>query len=329
VTDYAVLIIAPTLLSQRDILVDNGPARDSISLRVLRSTMPSRLPLFSMFLLLFASVLSDAQTATCTNWAFFNQRIANSFHGAHGINRWGTVVGNTSYVGKVPYPAFVRYSNGSLKTYLAPNASSTVFTGRNAQGVTVGYYTDNTSSSHTHGLVVSGSSMVTVNYPGAADTFLQGINYWGTIVGAYFSPGSFMEKAFVLKNGVFTPIVPFGSTWNSAMGISDKGVIVGWYYDSSQLSKFRGFTLANGVYTTVDHPKGTPGGTQLYDINSSGVIVGRYNVDFGFIYSNGIFKDVNVPNNQFSNVEGINGYGDVTGIAYGSGNSALFTARCQ
>ena len=112
------------------------------------------------------------------------------------------------------------------------------------------------------------------------------------------------------------------------MSISDKGVIVGWYYDS-QLGKFHGFTLANGVYTTVDNPNGTRGGTQVYDINGSGVMVGRYNFDFGFIYINGTFKDVQVPNYQFSNVEGINGYGDIAGIAYQSGDSALFTAHCQ
>jgi uncharacterized membrane protein len=288
--------------------------------------MASRLSAFFVFLVMLASTLCETQTATCTNWKFFNLRNFNPSHGAHGINRWGTVVGNTSYGGQLPSPAFVRYPNGSLKTYFAPNASSTVFTGRNAQGITVGYYNDITGN---HGLVVSGSNMVTVNYPSAADTFPQGINYWGTIVGAYYDRGSFNEKAFKLKNGVFTPIVPFGSTWNSAMSISDKGVIVGWYYDS-QLGTFHGFTLANGVYTTVDNPKGTPGGggTQVYDINGSGVMVGRYNFDFGFIYVNGKFKDVQVPNYQFSNVEGINGYGDITGIAYGS-DSALFTAHCQ
>ena len=62
-----------------------------------------------------------------------------------------------------------------------------------------------------------------------------------------------------------------------------------------------GFTLANGVYTTIQNPKGTVGpdaSTQVYDINNSGVMVGLYNFGYGFIYINGVFKDVQVPNYQ-------------------------------
>jgi len=141
--------------------------------------MHSRIPLFVVSLFLFASVLCDAQTATCTNWTFFNTRWPNSNHAARGINRWGTVVGNTHNAGTSLYPAFVRYPTGILNTYFAPNASATFFARRNSQGVTVGWYTDNASPiAHNHGLVVSGSSMVTVDYPGASDTFLQGINRW-------------------------------------------------------------------------------------------------------------------------------------------------------
>jgi hypothetical protein len=296
--------------------------------------MPSHIPLLSLLLVLLAAGLCDAQTATCTNWTFFNTRWPNSNHAARGINRWGTVVGNTHNAGTSLYPAFVRYPTGILNTYFVPNASATFFARRNSQGVTVGWYTDNTSPiAHNHGLVVSGASMVTVDYPGASDTFLQGINRWGTIVGAYYDPGTFMEKAFVLKNGVFTHIVPPGSSpldWNSAMSINDKGVIAGWHYDSG--FSFRGFTLANGVYTMINNPKGTAsgGGTQVFDINNLGVMVGRYNFDFAFIYVNGIFKDVKDPIYAIR-VEGINDYGYVSGEAnaFYPNSSKLFTAHCQ
>jgi uncharacterized membrane protein len=205
----------------------------------------------------------------------------------------------------------------------------------------VGWYTDTTIGSdglnHNHGWVLSGSNTAVVNYPGAADTFLQGINRWGTIVGAYFDPNTYMEKAFVLKNGVFTHILPPGSSptdWNSALSINDKGVIAGWHYDS-QLGRFRGFTLANGVYTMIDDPRGTGvggSGTQVLDMNNSGVMVGRYNVDFAFIYSNGVFKDVQLPNYAVSRIDGINDSGYVTGQAtalFYPYSSKLFTAHCQ
>ncbi len=303
--------------------------------------MGSRTP-FGLFLLLFASVICDAQTATCTNWTFFNSRRSNFDHAARGINRWGTIVGNTHNAGTTLYSAFVRYPNGSLYKYFVPGASATVFARRNSQGITVGWYTDTKVASwdgltHNHGWVVSGSSTAVVNYPSAADTFLQGINRWGTIVGAFYDRNTYMEKAFVLKNGVFTHITPPGSSstdWNSAVSINDKGVIAGWYFDS-QIGRIVGFTLANGVYTTIENPKGTVGpdaSTQVYDINSSGVMVGRYNFGYGFIYINGTFKDVQVPNYQVTSVDGINDYGDVTGTAnalFYPNSSKLFTAHCQ
>jgi hypothetical protein len=290
---------------------------------------------------LFVASFCQAQTATCTNWTFFNPRQSNFDHAARGISRWGTVVGNSHNTGTSIYSAFVRYPNGSLTTYVAPNSSATFFARRNSQGVTVGWYTDTAIGSdglnHNHGWVVSGSSTAAVNYPSAADTFLQGINHWGTIVGAYYDRNTYMEKAFVLKNGVFTHITPPGSSstdWNSAMSINDKGVIAGWYFDL-QIGRIVGFTLANGVYTTIQNPKGTVGpdaSTQVYDINNSGVMVGRYNFGFGFIYTNGVFKDVQVPNYQVASVDGINDYGEVTGTAIAlspPNNSKLFTAHCQ
>lgn len=72
---------------------------------------------------------------------------------------------------------------------MAPNASRTYLTRRNAQGVTVGWYAD--QAQDVHGLVVSGCKAVTVDYPGAA-TILGGVNYWGTIVGIW-SNTSFMS----------------------------------------------------------------------------------------------------------------------------------------
>jgi hypothetical protein len=286
------------------------------------------MPLFSMVLLLFASVLGDAQTATCTNWSLFALPSPWVNTGASGINRWGTVVGIANKYGSYPLHigyGFTRYSNGAFKTYMAPNASHTEFTRSNALGVTVGSY-------DSHGLVLSGTSLATVDYPGAASTSLSGINYWGSIVGNYFNQdGTF--GAFELKNGVFTPISYPGSVDTFAASISDKGVIVG-HYHVYQPPYFHGFVLTNGVYKTLDYPNAA-GGTFLSDINSSGVIGGNssgviggtYVQNHGFIYINGTFKDIIVPKHGYAPVYGINGYGYVTGT-YGSGINS-YTAHCQ
>lgn len=143
--------------------------------------MSFRTPSTAIFLLLFASAFCHAQTATCTNWKFFQVPLPWTGGFPGGINRWGTIVGGADPAqppGSSTISGFVRYSNGGFKTYMAPNASQTFFERRNALGVTVGWYLDN--SNHFHGLVFSGSSIATLDYPNAnPDTEILGINYWG------------------------------------------------------------------------------------------------------------------------------------------------------
>ncbi len=299
--------------------------------------MASHLPLFSVFLVLFGSTLSDAQTATCNDWKYIHPISPWLAIVPQGINRWGTVVGST-YKSTGPHGSsvtygYVYYSNGTFRTYMAPNASNTYFMRRNALGVTVGGSTDTTVAQHQHGLVMSGSNIVPVDYPGATDTWLTGINYWGTIVGNYYDPSHPEGGAFKLKNRLFTAISYPGSVSTAVASISDKGVIVGRYHDYNA-PYIHGFTLTNGVYATLDDPKGSASGGQgtiLSDINGSGVIVGSYTPPIGptsgFIYINSTFKYISVPNYGFSPVDGINGYGYVVGT-YGSGINA-YTAHCQ
>jgi hypothetical protein len=294
--------------------------------------MSSRLPRFSMFLLLFVSALCGAQTATCTNWKFFSTGFSTA------INRWDTVIGVTTIPNYPGWAGFIRTSNGSFTTYTVPNSSQTWFNRRNAKGDTVGYYTDGTAAlklcptcTHDHGFLLSGSSVLSVDYPGAQRTWLTGINYWGTIVGNYTTPSG-STGAFKLKNGVLTSIHYPGSISTNASSISDMGVIVGGYLDTQRLG--HGFVLQNGVYTTLDNPQADPGpGTRVDDINSSGAIVGSYYngpLAHSFIYINGVFKEIIVPNAIYPGVTGLNGYGDVTGTAnFYPLNYTYFTARCE
>ena len=193
----------------------------------------------------------------------------------------------------------------------------------------MGGYADASAVHQHHGLVLSGSSVATVDFPGAKFTELLGINYWGTIVGNYSSSTFYgPDAAFKLKNGVFTILHYPGSTRTQVGGISDKGVIVGNYTDNQSLQ--HGFVLANGIYTTLDNPNTNNGLTLPYDINSSGAIVGVYSGLRSFIYINGVFKDIAPSNSNATLVTGINGYGYVTGTAnFNDGSQASFTAHCQ
>jgi hypothetical protein len=285
-------------------------------------TMHSRVTLIAVLFLSVASFCHAQQTATCDHWTFFQ-----SFSPS-GINQWNTVVG-TGTLSDGSIAGFVRYSNGGVATYKFPNAGQTHFSKRNKDGVTVGDVDFN------HGLIVSGSSATTIDYPGAPQTILTGINKWDSMVGSYeynddadFGPEWTGFKMW--KNGSFSPIGAPGAVNTNPTNISDTGTVVGWY--ESNIEPFtahpsHGFVLANGVYKTIDYPNAFR--TYLNDINSAGVIVGSWvNSDGsggGFLVVNGKIENVLGPNGEATAVSGINDNGYVTGTT----SAGSFVAHCQ
>lgn len=288
-------------------------------------------------LLLPFSALCQAQTASCTNWTFFKASSSAVRTFANGINRWNVVTGDVPQSSQPFDKGFLRYSDGSIKTYVYPSSVWTAFSRRNSQGVTVGSYGDSSPNNLIHGFVLSGSKTATVNYPGALNTSLAGINYYGSIVG-YYLDKSGNTHGFELKNSAFTRIDYPGSAFTQVESISDTGIIVGFYeskLSNGALGSPHGFVLAKGVYKTLDDPKGALHygyGTRLFDINSSGVIVGSYHLngnEHAFLYTGGKFKDVLPPNSTSSVNTGINGNGMLVGQGTLSGVTVGYTAHCQ
>ena len=280
--------------------------------------------------LLLTATLSPAQTATCTNWKTFKLPSPWLRTSPSGINRYNTVVGYTYDPGQNT-EGFIHYPDNTYKLYKAPNSSGTQLSRRNDQGVSIGTYWDTTSAHHKHGIVVYQSNSATVNYPGATDTYATGINKWGSIVGFYLD-SSKNYQGYELKNGKYTRIHYPGSLSTMAGSINDNGVIVGSYNNAGSTGHEHGFILKNGVYKTLDNPKGVGGGTYLGDINASGTIVGVYFPNEnpqGLIYINGPFKDIQAPNSSSTTVAGINGSGYVTGETTLSSGSTAYTAHCQ
>ena len=95
---------------------------------------------------------------------------------------------------------------------------------------------------------------------------------------------------------------------------------------------YEGFLLKNGTFTSIKNPKAT-GATFPTDMNNTGTIVGDYIVGVtpqAFMYSNGVFKDIKVPNAQpYANANGINDHNEVTGQVYTLDGSSGFIAHCQ
>ena len=110
-----------------------------------------------------------------------------------------------------------------------------------------------------------------VDYPGAVLTeLIGGPNPQGTSVGGYTLTAGGALHGFTVREGVFTPFDPPGSTFTTANFINPRGDIVGAYVDAGGVS--HGFVLSGGSYTTVDYPGAA--GTVLSSINPSGEMSG-------------------------------------------------------
>ncbi len=135
----------------------------------------------------------------------------------------------------------------------------------------------------------------------------------------------------------FTAINFPGATRTRAVGLNDRGDIVGDYIDSSgvrhgymlhqgNFTNSRSFLLDDGAFTIFDFPGATA--TFLQDLNDSGTIVGTYTdtsgIFHGFRLNAGNFTTIDFPGAVATVAGGINNlgqivgnYDDVSGITHG------------
>lgn len=109
-------------------------------------------------------------------------------------------------------------------------------------------------------------SFTSINHPNAAgDTFVEGLNNAGDLVGFYET--SFSTRAFRLSGGVYTDLSFIQPDDGRTIGINDAGAIVG-----SDVTSAEGVLFQNGVYSHFRASGFRP--TAAADINNSGQIVG-------------------------------------------------------
>ncbi len=109
----------------------------------------------------------------------------------------------------------------------------------------------------------------------------------------------------------------FGAVNTEANGINVFGTVVGDYSDALGNNEHGFKRSPNGVFTPIDVPFG--GATVAHDINSSGVIVGRYFDPTGrhcFVLNAGTYTTINVPfpGAIGTDCRGINDQGQIVGI---------------
>ena len=293
-------------------------------------------------LICFAAVpiaQAQVQQATCTFKLFLLDRSSPSnpdFDGATGVNDWKTVVGEASdtFAQTPPFStAFAHFFGGGTTYYSVPGAIRTRFNARNNKGVSVGTYRD--ASAADHSFMLQQSTLTAIVHPNERPntTTVTGINKFSTTVGSFSSaPWGGTVRAFKRdSSGNFFSFSFPGSQTTMANGINDGGVIVGNYVAPGSVNgalAWHGFAYHNGQWVTVDYP-GTNVDTFLFGISNSGVIIGEaepIGPPIYFMYANGVFKKIDIPNSSATQVSGISAGGVITGTTdFNQG----FTATCQ
>jgi uncharacterized membrane protein len=196
-----------------------------------------------------------------------------------------------------------------------PGAVQTYPSGINNQGVVVGTYED--ASNTFHGYILQGKKLTTLDVPQGSNTSVGHLTRKGTIqvVGSYKnSTGRYL--GFLYKNGKYKDIPgPKNAISSAAIGISDTGVIVGEYSDSSHLT--HGYLLIKGHYTSIDVNMAQI--TVASGVNDKGKLVywsvdGLTGITTSYLYDIKTRQStaINVPGAHDSLATDINNAGDVT-----------------
>jgi len=273
-----------------------------------------------------------------------------SYTMVRSINNSGQVVGNSIGGGFM-------YDDGAFTTLNVPEGSpnytrSTFPLSINDSGQVVGYYSDYPKDYFgrpplilPHGFMYSHGAFITIEVPGSSATSPTSINAGGQVAGHYYAAGSdgyARRHGFVYSNGTFTTLDVAGAIETIASDINASGQVIGTYVlDPSAPSVHYGFVYSKGTFATLDAVGATSASplpfTSPTDINASGQIVGWYNKDInasgqivgndhGFVYSNGVFTTLDVPDAQSTYPRSINDHGQVTGIYYDGSNTHGFIA---
>ena len=168
-------------------------------------------------------------------------------------------------------------------------------------------------------------SYVTVDFPGAPDSQLTGINNFGETAGVYDLGGLASTQcpgpscgaiSFFRKNGQFTsfedPSAAPGVTF--AQSVNDRGQIAGFYQDTN--GGVFGFLRRprDGSFKTIQFPFAGDFST-AGQVNNFGVVAGDYQITFpqGYLAFGSHFLSIDYPSSAISGLRAVNDQGEVAG----------------
>lgn len=148
--------------------------------------MNARYTLFTILLIALPSAVRGQAKASCTFFTF-SAPSGDTLLEVNGISSSDVIVGRLEGNRTLHNSGFIRHPNGGLRIYDAPGSISTDFKDRNDIGVNIGIYQDKSTGAN-HGFTLEGSHFSAVNYPRATNTFLNGVNKGGAMVGGFVAP---------------------------------------------------------------------------------------------------------------------------------------------
>jgi probable HAF family extracellular repeat protein len=218
------------------------------------------------------------------------------------INDYGDVVGYCKREGRIHGFTF---KNGTFSTVDIPPLPNpvgfvhTIITGINNRGDVVGYFVREQEEVY-RSFIYSRGVFTSLEFPGTKDTIARGINDLGDVVGII------NQGSFLYSKGTFSRLpVPGG-----AVGINNKGQIVGYYSD---IDSYQAFIYQGGQVTLIpsilDNFANIPWG-----INDHGDVVLTGDASSRMvIYSKGRLNSVHIPKSPVF-LGGINNAGEVVGV---------------
>ena len=217
----------------------------------------------------------------------------------NGINDAGDAVGYYGHVGRIANSGFLyeSRSNSHIPLVFPATVRTTIGAGINDHGTIVGTLNvDQTGlpqNADHKGYIkrrdqVSVPAYQLVSYPGAPETFGNGINDAGTVVGNYHARGGDVtsSRSFIRTRATYSTVNlhRLCAARSEAWGVNDRGDVVGFYTDT--VGAVHGYVA--GRWRSISRVD-VPGAhmTQLYSITNQGVLYGTYDdargVAHGFI----------------------------------------------
>jgi len=153
-----------------------------------------------------------------------------------GLNNAGTAAGYSSATDPAGATGQMAYTeSGGTFTYLNPflpaGVQNNQATGVNNLGEVSGFYVD--SGGTTHGFLLNGSTLTTIDPPGSTFTQALGVNDQGQVSGVYIDSSN-VQHGFLDTGGVFQTIDdPFGVGTTTVNGLNNQDQLVGFYVDAN------------------------------------------------------------------------------------------------